>query len=401
MGNNEEVIHIKSKRRLDDWLSAYMHYTKDVESPDAFHMWSGMAALSACVGRSVWIPRIKYTIYPNIYVILVAGSAQCRKSTAVNLATGFVKAIRKPPFVFAQKLTAEALIQALDEAKMDGASAGFICSSELSTFMGTDAVRTGVIPALTDFYDSPKEWTYHTRGRGKEILKNVTISFLAASTQDWLKTSIPAEAVGGGFTSRVIFVYQSFTDKCRLFEDEIQQSTVDKDNLIHDLSIIRECVKGEIRFTQEAKAYAIDWYTQSRRIRHDPKLDGYYGRKHDTMFKIAALLSISENNSLIVGETHIKRALGMLAEIEENLGLIITSVTSNEVGSDIERVLNLIMKKEPISYSDVLKHCWRFGDATKIQGLLKTLVDSKEITEELGGKSGKLIYYKINRKREE
>ena len=161
------------------WLDTYLDYTSGQESPTAFHEWVGMAILSAMVGRNIYLTRIKYTLFPNLFIILVANSAKCRKSVAISIGMDILKNTKKPPMIFAQKITTEALIQALDFVKHDGGSHGLISASELSTFMGADAVRSGIIPALTDLYDSPKEWTYHTRGRGKETLTNVSLSIIA------------------------------------------------------------------------------------------------------------------------------------------------------------------------------------------------------------------------------
>ena len=209
-----------SRKCKPSWIDCYLEYTRVQESPTAFHEWVGMMLLSTAVGRHVWIPRIKYTIYPNLFVILVAGSAKCRKSIAIAIGMDILKALEKPPMIFAQKITTEALIQALELAKADGASAGLICASELAVFMGPDAAQTGIIPTLTDLYDSPQEWVYHTRGRGKEVLRNVTLSVLAASTRAWLRSSIPADAIGGGFTSRIVFVCQDAPSKLILFPED-------------------------------------------------------------------------------------------------------------------------------------------------------------------------------------
>ena len=148
------------------WLDTYIEYTRNQESPTSFHEWSALCLLSAAVGRNVWIPRIKYTIFPNIFVILVAGSAKCKKSTAIKIGERILKSTTEPPMIFAQRVTTEALINSLEMNKVEGQCAGIIIADELSVFMAAGSKESGIIPMLTTLYDSPDEWTYHTVGRG-------------------------------------------------------------------------------------------------------------------------------------------------------------------------------------------------------------------------------------------
>lgn len=379
------------------WIDSYLEYTSVQESPTAFHEWVGMMLLSTAVGRHIWIPRIKYTIYPNMFVILVAGSAKCRKSVAISIGMDILRSLEKPPMIFAQKITTEALIQALELAKVDGASAGLICASELAVFMGSDATKSGIIPALTDLYDSPSEWVYHTRGRGKEVLRNVTLCVLAASTRTWLKSAIPIDAIGGGFTSRIVFVCQDKPSQLILFPEDSSElgkglSDTLRNDLIYDLNEIRHNVRGPISFTPEARRVATEWYRKDFNIVRDPKLDGYFGRKHDTMFKLASLMSLGENSSRVIEHTHINRALLMLEENEKHLETIISSVVSSSVGGDTERVLELIKRHRRIKHSELLRKCWRFATAQDVSSIIRTLVESNEIDERMASDNKTRIY---------
>ena len=365
------------------WIESYLEYTSDQESPTAFHKWVAISILSAVLQRKVWIPRIKYTIYPNLYVILIAGSAKCRKSVAIRIGMDILKAIKLPPVIFAQKITTEALIQALDESKKDKTCYGIIVASELSVFLGSDAIKSGIIPALTDLYDSPTKWEYHTRSRGREALTNVTISMLAASTKDWLRTSIPESAIGGGFTSRILFVIEDNPSRLVLFPNKIMPEDTLRNNLIHDLEIVAK-ISGPVQFTDSAKELSLEWYEQEACNIHDDKTDGYFGRKHDTMFKLATVLSVAERSDLLIDETHIKKALAMMEHNERRLGSVLDSVTSTIVGGSTERILTIIKKFGDISHKDLLGKCWRSASAADLSEMMKTLVESAEVEAFIG-----------------
>ena len=340
----------------------------------------------------MWISRIKYTIFPNIFVILVAGSAKCKKSTAIKIGEKILKSTSEPPMVFAQRITTEALIESLESNKVEGASAGIIIADELSVFMGAGSKESGIIPMLTTLYDSPDEWIYHTKARGKEILKNVTLTILAGTTKVWLKSAIPADSVAGGFASRIIFVYQELPNRPILFYDETPEEIELRRQLISDLTLIKKEVKGPMEFNPEAKKAAQEWYEKEWFKTRDEKTDGYFSRKHDTMFKIATLLSVGESSTRVIGASHIKRALGMLEENERFMESILASVMASEVGDITERVLEVIRREGKIAHADILRRCWRIADAQTLSLMLRTLVEGGEIDEIVASDNRTRIY---------
>lgn len=379
------------------WLLSYLDYTKNQESPTAFHNWIGLSVLSATIGRNITIPRIKYTLRPNLYVILVAESAKCRKSSALNIGRMLLSKIDVPPLIFAQKITPEALISSLTRANVGNSTYGLLYSTELSVFLSKDALSRGVTSILNDLYDSPSgDWVYHTKGAGRQILSNPTLGMLAATTRSEVGDIIPDAAVGGGFTSRIIFVYQDKPSHEHLFNPEtsdgkeIEETTNEielRKNLVYDLNRIRNEARGDIRFTKEAKKLSLEWYTEEMSKVRDEKLDGYFGRKHDTMFKVAALLSISENSELKIEATHISNALELLADNEKNLGGIIDSMVATKMGSVIEKVYSIIKRRGNISHTDLLQKSWRMANSQELSVILRTLLESNEIVEVLVGKS--------------
>ena len=378
-------------RKCKDWIASYLEYTSEQESPDAFHEWTALAVLSATTSRHLFLPRGYYTIFPNMYIVLVAGSAKCRKSVSSNIGISLLEELKNKPMVFSQKITNEALIKALLESKIDGNSSGIIYASELSVFMGRDAIGTGLIPTLTDLYDSPRKWEYHTRTRGVEILENVSLCMLGASTIDWLRSCIPPDAVGGGFTSRVVFIYQEAARKPILFPERKASTEVLRKDLVEDLNHIRT-QRGQMALTPEAKLIAQSWYEEEIGRVHDTRLEGYFGRKHDTMFKVATLLSIASSDERWITEEHIQKALNLLAQHEDGLGKIMSIVTSNETGEKSDKVLAIIRKNGKMQHVDLLKQCWRFGNAMELAQHLQTLSEAGEILISLSPDNRTRVY---------
>ena len=92
-----------------NWIYKYLKYTDQMESPSSFHIWSALAALSCTLQRKVWINRGFYTLYPNQYIILVAESAFCRKSTAIGVAISDILQTAQVATINRDKMSAEKL----------------------------------------------------------------------------------------------------------------------------------------------------------------------------------------------------------------------------------------------------------------------------------------------------
>ncbi len=376
------------------WLDTYIEYTKEQESPKSFNVMTGFAVLSAAIGRNVWLPRIKYTIFPNLYVIMIAASAKCRKSVAVGIGRKLLVAMKDPPMIFAQKITPEALIDAITESKKDDQCYGLIFSDELSVFLSADAMKRGIIPVLTSFYDSHSKWEYHTKGRGKQLITNSSLGMLAATTRDDFINSMPKSAIGGGFTSRLVLVYEERPSHLKLFNpvnaageevEETPREVILKQHLIADLNYIQKKVKGKLSFSKGAKEASLKWYESEQETDRDVATDGYFGRKHDTMFKMASILCIAESDELVIQEHHVVRALKILKVTEEKVENLVSKIGTTESGSLTERVLNHINRTPDIDHSRLLRRCWRFASAQDLTAIIRTLIDSGEIDEKISG----------------
>ena len=81
--------------KLPDWLAQYMDWagTTGNQTPMIFHQAAGLWLLATAVGRRLYGEApwgVK--IYPNLYLMLVAGTTFYRKSTAYKLADQVARA---------------------------------------------------------------------------------------------------------------------------------------------------------------------------------------------------------------------------------------------------------------------------------------------------------------------
>src|SRR6185369_737015 len=146
----------------------------------------------------------------------VAGAANCRKSTAINIGARLLRGIPSTKII-GGKITPEQFITELAESVSPVDPANpivvkappiFVHSPELSVFLTKSSYGESMIHNLTDLYDCPEEWQYKTKNAGKHLLKDVFICILSATTPEGMASGIPVTALKDGFASRVLFVYQ-------------------------------------------------------------------------------------------------------------------------------------------------------------------------------------------------
>jgi hypothetical protein len=355
-------------------------------------MWTGISLLSASMQRKCYLDKGFYQLYPNLFIVLVAASARCRKTTAVLIGYDIYKKALPTHPILAQRLTPEALITCLKDGSLKtGMSGGYIVADELAIFLG-DKKDDRIIQMLTKLYDCHDVFDYQTMARGKEVCTNVYLGMLGATTYQWIRTSISEIAIGGGFTSRIIFVYQDTPNKPIAFPSITPEERILKASLINDLIHISN-LKGTFVFTDKGKQWYADWYTNiygRMNISEEGALDGYYGRKHDTMLKVAMCLSVANRDDLTINDTDLMVAERAMGETEKNLPKIIECVLSTPGGDEKSKVLRSIAKRGTMKYADILRSFSYCLDAKRLNEILSDLCQIGSIREEI--KEGKRYY---------
>jgi hypothetical protein len=387
----------------DGWLREYLRYTDGQESPDIFHLWVGLTVLSAVIERKVVLDRGYYRLYPNLYTILVAGSAICRKSVSIGIGMSLLKDLPEPPSVFAQKITAERLIQLLSgDVEAEGTiltlnSSAILHAPELSVFLGKTAHDSGLLAVLTDLYDSPKEWSYETKGGGSQELHNVYLSMLGGTTPEWLKSSIPSEAIGGGFLSRCIMIYEDTPKKPIAFPVVGEDVGLMRERLAKDLQYI-QTIAGQATISQEGKEWYTTWYgNELERVRL-LNMGEMLVRRPDTLLKVALLFSIAEQDDLVIGLSHLQMAQAALDRVESTIHKAIGPLMTASPSELATKVLDVIQRNEAISHSQLVKYCWRMGDGGQISMAIDTLLQAELIKMSAVGPRGGRIYKAVSSK---
>jgi hypothetical protein len=391
-----------------NFLELYGEFCDTTEVPSLFSFWCGVGAISAALGRNSFIQFGQFPVYPNFYILLVAGSALHRKSTSINIAESIIRGVQPLPKLIPGSVTPPALIeelQSLDVSDMTAlfrqSGTGFLLCDEFKTFLNRKSYDMGLATLLINLYDCKEKVEYKTMARGKEVVNNGCLSILAGSTPDWLRDGIPPEAIGGGLTSRMLFIlYEGESRRVPwpAFGAALQGI---KQDLIHRLQLISG-ISGEFTLTDEAKQLVIDEYNRfwdgpGQVIEADPVMTGYAGRRQNHQLKISMVLSAAERLDRVITRDHIVGATHCLQVIEKTLPSVMKKITASAIGTNIELILTMIKKFSkgrtvPVTRSQLQRAvAHRFG-MREMDEILGTLLSSGMVIQRT---LGNMITYEL------
>lgn len=390
----------------DSFIDEYLRYTSGQESPELFHIWVAMVLIATMLERDVYLDRGYYKIYPNLYVILVAGTSKCHKSVAINMGVkNLLPQLEESPPVFAQKITNERLIQFLgDQADLDSdeqedritfTASGLIAATELSTFLGKRAMDTGIITTLTDLYDSPDEWKYETKTSGTNILQNTCINMIGASTGKWLRSAIPTEAVGGGFISRSVFVYQNSPKRLIAFPEDEVPETIDEmeSKLVNDLAHIQK-LEGRMTFTPEAKQWYTEWYKQDAKRTAQHSESDFFTRWSEIILKIAMILSVAQRDDLVIRIDDLKKADEYLEQVRSSMSPVINQMTVADSEMVTSKILGIIRRRGTVNHESLVRYASKYVKTDGLKAILETLDEAGAISIQISQGGGRKYIYK-------
>lgn len=269
---------------IPGFVTDYVNCLRGMEAPTLMGIWGALWTVSSALARDAWIKWFPKPLWPNIYVMIVAPPALCRKSSSMDIGVELlsefparlpssVDEFLKGQHLVSSKSTAEGMLALLkpEERPYFSKSGGKILNakrtskvtiavSELPTFLGKQQYNMGLISLLLDLYDCKDKDREITRGRGPEEYEGIYATMIGAIAPDGLRGSIPTEAFGGGFMSRVVTVYQEIPTKI-YSRPHILPGYPHPRDLVQKLAWIAHSVKGEYDLSPEADEFFDRWYT--------------------------------------------------------------------------------------------------------------------------------------------
>ena len=304
------------------FITDFVNTGRGMESPTLFFVWNALWLLSTVLKREAWLRWYPNKLYPNLYVLLVAPPALCRKSSSMHIALNLLRDLpnclpstvdsyKKSTQLITGKTTPEGLLTAMapDQKvfiqrnpdgspekmiKVDKGSQLALSVSELAVFLGKQQYNSGLVTLLTDLFDCKDADSEITRSNGNKPLKDIYVTLFGAITPDGMKMSIPEEAFGGGFMSRVVIAYQDTPTKVYSIPKPMPNYPVWED-LRYKLAWIAMHAHGEYYLTPEAELFYDSWYRNWKaKMFSSPDNQHKDNRLDSLILRVALLMRVQE-----------------------------------------------------------------------------------------------------------
>lgn len=358
-------------RQLSHWLKAYMEYSAHTEAPDKFHFWVGVSTIAGALRRRVWIDQGYFQWVPNFYIILVAPPGIVSKSTTLNVGMELLRKLDGvkfgPDAVTWQSLT-QSLAQSAELVLMpDGTYAPMCCitiaSGEFGTFLNPNDKE--FVNVLTDLWDGKLGiWEKATKTQGSDRIENPWINLAACTTPGWIAGNFPEYLIGGGFTSRCVFVYADQKRKLVAYPSEsLPPEFLDlQGKLVHDLEVI-SLLRGPFHLSDEARAWGTKWYEDHYRTRNaeldNTRFAGYLARKQTHIHKLAMVLSASYKDDLVITQKDLEDSAAIVTALEADMPQVFEFIGLQGKAKYAADVLALIKANSPITDNALYRKCFK------------------------------------------
>jgi hypothetical protein len=258
-----------------------------------------------------------------------------------------------------------------------------LVASELGSLLNLQDKE--MINLLIELWDGKKTYEKITKMSGNDIIEAPWINLQAGTTPHWIADNMPQAMIGGGLSSRCIFVYGDTKERYVAYVDE-QVGAGDVEmrvKLIEDLERIA-MLTGPYTISPAARDWGRAWYERfwkdAASRMDDQMLEGYAARKQTHMHKVAMVLSASRSSSLILTSEDLQLANEMLEDLEKDMHRVFSRIGRTEDSMQAERFIDFVRRKGSVPYHDAYKmiHIY-FPDFRDFEGILSGAINSGQL----------------------
>jgi hypothetical protein len=343
-----------------------MDYASFAEAPKHMHFWTAVSTIAGCLRRKVWIDQAYFRWYPNFYIVLVAPPGIVSKSTTASIGMNLLK--RVPGVKFGPDIvTMQALVTAFSEAaEMYDLNGEYIPMSPLtleSSEFGNllNPHDKDMVDFLVSLWDGKEGKTEKkTKHSGDDTIVNPWINLIACTTPSWIAGNFPEYMIGGGFTSRCVFVYAEQKAKYVAYPGlEVPKNmAAQADRLVDDLCDIAS-ITGEYRLSADAIRWGESWYRELYATRplnlDDDRFGGYIARKQTHLHKLAIVLAASMGAERSITSEHLSLAHTMLTDLEPDMAMVFSKIGKSDASVYTDRLLDYVKKRGGAPYAEVYR----------------------------------------------
>lgn len=396
-------------RCLENWLGAFCDYAQYGEAPRKMYFWVGVSAIAGALRRKVWIDQAYFKWYPNFYIILVAPPGIVSKSTTATIAMRLLR--RVPGIKFGPDVvTWQALVSAFAEATemfqigndYHVMSAITIESSEFGNLL--NPADKEMVDLLVSLWDGKQgAFEKRTKMSGDDKVENPWINLVACTTPSWIAGNFPEYMIGGGFTSRCVFVYAEEKHQYVAYPGlHVPKNLhVIEDALVHDLEHIALSLVGEYKLEKSAVEWGEAWYKHHYTNRPeglaDDRFGGYIARKQTHVHKLAMVLAAAQHDRLVITAKDLALANQVVTDLERDMPLVFSKIGRPDVSLQMDRFVTYVRKRGRVRYAEAYRfiHAY-FPSMKEFEDMLAGCVRARIIEQRAEGGTTWLIALAID-----
>ncbi len=381
---------------MESFLRNYAIATQGNESPPLYHNWCALSTLGSLASRRIWIDQGHFTVYPSMYVLLV-GDPGIKKSTAMNHSKRMIYEFKTQVPMTTSSHTKQDLTQLMgaeDSPCRKAFSIGegdeketkqythlsIFCDEFVSFLEAGNPIQ--MIQFLTEAWHNDRVGV-GTKSSGKDDIQFPCINILGCMTTQTNTDLVKQKLITSGFSRRVMFVYADkggepvprpvVTDEMREAWDKC---------IARGKEVLK--LKGEFTWTPEAQQIFDPWYiTNDQKIRTEDSdvMKFYYTTKPEFVLKVAMLISLSEQDELVMKPEFIELSLAMLGQIEENLEMLFSNVGRNELGPIASAIERMVQTSDvPIPVKRIYAAFYKDATQDEMDKMIEHLANTDKIT---------------------
>lgn len=340
-----------------DFISDYVEYHNHYEIPRRYVFWCALGLLGATINRKVIFWHGDIPIMGQLYIMLV-GPQGNGKTTPNDFARGFFEEACPEFAVGASTQSAEDIVKTMSDTNFPTVPWNYngetlairpyaFFVNEFKNFVAYNPAR--MLTFLGDIYDRFERFKSSTLKRGVEDVVYPSVNVLACENPDWLIRNLKGDVVSGGFSRRIIYVYETARpDPIAFIDRNNPVMRAAKDRIITRLKQIKT-VSGIYQWAPSGKKFYEPWYEEKQRnLINVPNalMQGYLGTKHIQLFKVAMLLDAASDKPMFVfTDELLQHALTFLDAIEDNMPKLSLAAGRNELAISQQRILEELRLK--------------------------------------------------------
>lgn len=381
------------------WLDILTYSTRQLEPPERFFWWAGLATISAIVKRKVWLDRFSYNLYPNVYVILVSARSGLRKGIPISYANAIANKVGVTRTI-AGRNTIQGIIKVLgDQTTLASGeiikdAQAFLCTGELDSFLVRDDQALSILTDLYNTHENSDGWDNTLKNSPVSRLISPCVTLLGASNEELLESVLQQKDIKGGFLARSFIIHErSRRTKNSLIERP--EGLIPKSELAESIAFVKD-LKGPFKWSDRVKKEYDEWYMDLE-IDNDSDVTGVMERIGDSVLKVAMLISLSKGPGLEISLYDMRQAIDKCEGFLSGHRKVTMTHGKSEIAPFVGIVLKTLIE-EPTHELERMKFLRRIHpnvDAMMFDRVMDDLGDVRGKGVVQMGRRGNKVFYRM------